>query len=889
MSKPTRPIMSSDSYPIRLPRLLQAYNNSEYAMQQRAKFIYYLCILLACTASFLIIFRLLSGFISPVFNQSLKVVVLPLTALVITILFCLWLLYRGYYNLTANLLPLLIIITTWLIMFFEEQTPLIKLDSVVNILAALSMLPLLFARRKSMILVYTAINILILVVFMLHYQSTSGITRAEMWDYLVDVSVTMAFIGLVGYNIFNINKKALDKAQSDIKKRTDAEAALLKSEKKFREMAKLLPQAVCETDLNGNLTYINRSGLQMFGYADEDYSQGINIFSVLIENEKLKENMQGVIKGNRVGNQYTARRKSGDLLPVKIFSSTIVENEQVTGFRGILIDISDSIKAEQALAKSEKKFREMAELLPQTLYESDLQGNLTFINRAGTEMFGYSPDDIHLGLNVFATIAREDHKRLRENIASIIAGLSTRGNQYTALRKDGTTFPIQIYSSVIREEDVPVGFRGVIYDVTEIVKINEELTQSNELFRVLVESIPLAITLSDLEDNVILANKTFYRETSLTAEKILGKKLWDLGFKGNAAKEQQLKALILEKGTVEGFETDTLTPDNARHELYVYASQVEVNNQKVILRSNINVTELKQLQRQLSEYNQRLEELVKERTTELATTMEQLKAANEELQSTNEELYAQREQLEMTLQQLRDTQEQLIQTEKMASLGILTAGVAHEINNPINYIYNGSVAIENYIQENMPEHVDNLKSLFEAINTGVERTTNIVKSLGSYSRKDKVAFQKCQVHQILENCLTMLYSQYKNSIEIKRDFYDNLPEISANESALHQVFLNILTNAIQAIESNGTITIKTNAEKNTISVSISDNGKGIKEEDLTHVFDPFFTTKDPGKGTGLGLSIVQRIIKEHKGSVTCKSRLNHGTALIVILPVNQPL
>ncbi|MFO7369151.1 MAG: PAS domain S-box protein [Bacteroidales bacterium] len=748
-----------------LPALLNKYAESDYMLQQRAKFIYYLCILLACTALFLIAFRLLSGFISPGFSKSLKIVVLPLTAHVLVIILCLWLLRRGYYDITANLLPLLIIVTTWLIMFFEDQTPLIKLDSVVYILATLSMLPLLFARRKSMILVYTAINIFILVVFMLYYKSPSGITRTEMWDYLVDVSVTMALIGIVGYNIYNINKKALDKAESDIKKRTEAEAALL---------------------------------------------------------------------------------------------------------------------------KSEKKFREMTELLPQTLYESDLQGKLTYINRAGTEMFGYSADEVHLGLNVFTTIASEDHKRLRENIANIIAGLSTHGNQYTALRKDGTTFPIQIYSSVIREENVPVGFRGVIYDVTDIIRAQEELVKSNDLFKTLIESIPIAITLSDLEDNLILANKTFCRETSLTADEILGKKLWDFGFKGNAIKEQQVKELLLEKGSVEGFEIDTLTSDNVRHELYIYASLVEVNNQKVILRSNVNVTELKQLQRQLSEYNQRLEELVKERTMELATTMEQLKAANEELQSTNEELYTQREQLEMALQQLRDTQEQLIHTEKMASLGILTAGVAHEINNPINYIHNGSIAIENYIHENIPEHHENLKPLFDAINTGVTRTANIVKSLSSYSRKEKVVFHKCQVHQVLENSLTMLFNQYKNRIRIIREFDDHMPEILANESSLHQVFLNILTNAVQAIETDGMITIKTKADKKTISVSISDNGIGIKEEDLTHIFDPFFTTKDPGKGTGLGLSIVQRIIKEHNGSINCKSRLNHGTEFIVNLPVNQP-
>lgn len=871
-----------------LPALLNKYAESNYILQQRAKFIYYLCILLACAVLFLITSRLLSSFISPILGQSLTIVVLPLTVLLMAIILCLWLLGRGYYNLTANLLFLLICATTWLIMFFEEQAPLIKLDSVVNILAALSMLPLLFARRKSMILVYTAINIFVLVVFMLYYKSISEITEAEIWDYLVDVSVTMTFIGLVGYNIYNINKKALDEAVSDIRKRTDAETALLKSEKKFRDMTDLLPQAVCEIDLNGKLTYINRSGLQMFGYADEDFIRGINVFNILTESEKIKENIQGVIQGNRMGNQYNARRKNGDILPVKIYSSTIVENDQVTGLRGIIIDTSDSIKAEQALAKSERKFREMAELLPQTLYESDLQGKLTYINRAGTEMFGYSSDEVHMGLNVFTTIASEDHKRLKENIVCIIEGLSTHGNQYTAMRKDGTTFPIQIYSSVIKEDDLPVGFRGVIFDVSDLMAAYEDIQRRDKLFRDLVESSPIAITLTTMDRKLILANHKFFSETGLSPESAIGKSPWELGVKGNMEKEELFLQLMQEKGHLENFEIEVYYDNDIIHYLYVFATLVDVENQKAILRYNINITEKKMLENQIRDYTLKLEDLVKERTATLASTMEELKSTNEEMQSTNDELYRQREQLELTLQQLRDTQEQLVQTEKMASLGILTAGVAHEINNPINYIYNGSVAIENYIHENIPEHLENLKPLFEAINTGVTRTANIVKSLSSYSRKEKVVFHKCQVNQILENCLTMLYNQFKNRIEIKREFYDHLPEISANESTLHQVFLNILTNAIQAIENEGVISIKTKADKESVTVCISDNGKGMKEENLSHIFDPFYTTKDPGKGTGLGLSIVQRIIKEHNASINCKSRLNHGTEFIINLPVNQP-
>ncbi len=870
-----------------LPSLLNKYAESDYVLQQRAKFIYYLCIILGSTALLLIGFRLLSGFISPVFDQSLKVVVIPLTSHIFIILLSLWLLHRGYYNFTANLILLLIMVTNWLMMFFEKQSQLIILDNVTYILAVLSMLPLLFARRKFMILVYTVINILVLVVFMLYYKSTSGITKAEMWDYLVDVSVSMALIGIVGYTIYNINKKALDKAESDIRKRIDAESALLKSEKKFKDMTNLLPQAVCEIDLNGNLTYINRSGLQMLGYSDEDFRQGINALNILMENEKALENMKGVIQGNRLGNQYNARRKNGDLLPVKIYSSAIVENDQVTGIRGIIIDISDSIKAEQALAKSERKFREMAELLPQTIYESDLNGKLTYINKAGTDVFGYTPDEITNGLNVFETIAEADHERIRLNIVKILKGENTHGSQYVGKRKDGTPFPIQIYSSVIREGNVPVGFRGIVYDVSDLMAAYEDIERRDKLFRDLVESSPIAITLTTLDRKLILANQKFFSETGLSPETAIGKSPWEMGLKGNMEKEELIMQLMREKGQVENFETEVHVNADITHYLYVFATLVDIGNQKAVLRYNINITEKKMLENQIREYTLKLEDLVKERTATLASTMEELKSTNEELQSTNDELYRQREQLELAFKQLRDTQEQLIQTEKMASLGILTAGVAHEINNPINYIYNGSVAIENYINENIPEHLENLKPLFDAINTGVTRTTNIVKSLSSYSRKEKFAFHKCHIHQILENCLTILYNQYKNRIEIKREFHDDLPEISANESTLHQVFLNILTNAIQAIDNEGTITIKTKTEKGTLSVSVSDNGKGMREEDLPHIFDPFFTTKDPGKGTGLGLSIVQRIIKEHNGSINCKSRVNHGTEFIVNLPVDQ--
>ena len=300
---------------------------------------------------------------------------------------------------------------------------------------------------------------------------------------------------------------------------------------------------------------------------------------------------------------------------------------------------------------------------------------------------------------------------------------------------------------------------------------------------------------------------------------------------------------------------------------------------KITLGTHINITETKNLEIELLKHKENLEFLVKERTEELASTLE-------ELQATNDELYKQREDLELTLAKLKEAHEQIIQTEKMASLGILTAGIAHEINNPINYIFNGSMAIENYIAENIPNHIEHLKPLMDAINTGITRTTNIVRSLNRYSRKDDNKTTLCNLHDIIDNCLTMLLNQFKNRIDIQKDYVSGSSEIVANEGTLHQAFLNILTNAIQAIADTGVITITTKRVSNKVEVCIGDSGQGISSENIKHIYDPFFTTKDPGKGTGLGLSITRRIIQEHGGSIECRSQIGIGTKFIITLPTN---
>jgi signal transduction histidine kinase len=227
----------------------------------------------------------------------------------------------------------------------------------------------------------------------------------------------------------------------------------------------------------------------------------------------------------------------------------------------------------------------------------------------------------------------------------------------------------------------------------------------------------------------------------------------------------------------------------------------------------------------------------------------------------------------------------------MASIGILTAGVAHEINNPLNFIKTGLYGIESIIEDDdltdTTEIKQEIKSIALKMGIGVDKVAEIVKSLNHFSRNNQLEFQKCSLNKILINCLSILNHEFKNKIAIKQTFLKNNIELLGNESKLHQVFLNLILNSIQSIETTGEIEINSKLNQNEAIITITDNGKGIPEAFKNKIFDPFFTTKPAGKGTGLGLSIVMQIIKDHHGDITFASAEGKGTAITLILPTAQ--
>jgi len=295
---------------------------------------------------------------------------------------------------------------------------------------------------------------------------------------------------------------------------------------------------------------------------------------------------------------------------------------------------------------------------------------------------------------------------------------------------------------------------------------------------------------------------------------------------------------------------------------------------------------------------QTIEELSRGLEDKVRVRTEQLRAANEEL--------------EAAYRNLQTTQMQLIQREKMASVGQLVAGVAHELNNPIGFVSSNAATLEDFVgrlraivegyrgaaiadadRERLEQQWNALKGdyvlryidpMIQGIREGAERTRKIVRDLRVFARTTDEVWQAVDLHEELESSLTLLSHLLKDRVTVHRKLGD-LPSVECIRSQIDQVLLNVLANAAQAISGPGAITIETRREDGAAVVAISDTGPGIPPDVLGRVFDPFFTTKPVGEGTGLGLSISYEIVKKHRGEITATSPPGQGATLAIRIPI----
>ncbi len=300
-----------------------------------------------------------------------------------------------------------------------------------------------------------------------------------------------------------------------------------------------------------------------------------------------------------------------------------------------------------------------------------------------------------------------------------------------------------------------------------------------------------------------------------------------------------------------------------------------------------------------------------------------VEAANLELQRINRELEQSLAEVKKSHDDLKRTQAQLLQSEKLASIGQLAAGIAHEINNPLGFLSSnisflikdietlksivetaedvrlalercdhdalesGAARIVQTVKELDPAFfLEDADRLIKGTSLGVERIKKIISDLMSFSRKDDGERTACNLNELIESVLNFVWNEIKYKAELRKEFSD-LPLIKINPQQISQVILNLILNAVQAIEGGGIITIRTSCRDGGISIAVQDNGRGIPESIRSTIFEPFFTTKKAGQGTGLGLSISLDIVKKHGGRIDVSSREGEGACFDVWLPLQE--
>ena len=522
--------------------------------------------------------------------------------------------------------------------------------------------------------------------------------------------------------------------------------------------------------------------------------------------------------------------------------------------------------------------------LPELIFYKSKDGVFLGCNKAFEEYFNITEKEL-IGKTDFDLFPKEQAVRLRKIEQDLIENLQPQVYEENVKHPNGTVHLMEVYRlPFVDSHNELVGILGVERNITERKAMENALKKSEKQFRQLIETMNEGVAILNKQGLMTYVNSKLCDMLGYSKEEMLNRPTFDFIDSNKPLSHRYQTAA--QEDTVKYYEMEWLKKDGSTLITLVSPSDIydknELTGRLVIL---TDITLLKKTEYQLS-----------------------LK---------NIQLHRSNKKIKETLDNLKAAQAQLIDAEKMASLGQLTAGIAHEINNPINFV-SGNInplkldlddmkelirkfrnmchvgpskdnikELQDYIEELDLDYLfEEIDQLLGGIEEGAKRTRDIVAGLRNFSRLDEDDFKQADIHEGLDSTLILLKNKLKNRITVQKQ-YDKIPKIECLPGKLNQVFMNILNNAAQAIEDQGEIIIKTLLKDDKIIISIKDNGPGIPEETKKHIFEPFFTTKDVGAGTGLGLSISKGIIDKHEGTIEVYSEPGQGTEFIITLPKFQ--
>ncbi|OGN91410.1 MAG: hypothetical protein A2Z75_05180 [Chloroflexi bacterium RBG_13_50_10] len=617
------------------------------------------------------------------------------------------------------------------------------------------------------------------------------------------------------------------------------EESLKRSEEKYRTVLEDMEEAYYELDPAGNLTFFNNAMCRQLGYSREEL-MGMN-YKVYTPAETVQKGIEAFNKVYRTGEPlkfFPLERRSKDGTIVFAESSAFpLRNDkgETIGFRGIVSDVTARMQMEESLKRSEEKYRTILEGMDESYYEVDLAGNYIFFNDALCRQLGYAREEL-IGMNYKAYTPPDNVKKVFQSYNQVYrTGNPIKLFDMAQVRKDGTQLVAQTSVFPLRNEKGEiVGFRGVGRDVTESLRMEEALRQSEERYRTILEEMEEPYYEMDLAGRFTFFNDALCRRLGYSREELMG-----MHFEEYTPPEQaktvfeQFNKVYRTGEPLKLFERTTIKKDGTLN--FSEMSVLPLRNERGEIIGFRGIT------RDLTER----------------------KKAEEE-----------RKQLEQRAQL----------ASRLASVGELASGVAHEVNNPLTGVigYAHLLLARKDIPKDMIHDV-------EIINEGAQRVAGIVKKLLAFARQTKPEQRYVNINELIRNTLDLqAYALAANNIKVSLQLARDLPTTIADPGQLQQVFLNLIMNAeteMKLIHNSGKLLIKTEKIDNTIRISFKDNGPGISEEHLESIFDPFFTTREVGQGTGLGLSVCHGIMTEHKGRIWAESQLGKGATFILELPI----
>jgi nitrogen fixation negative regulator NifL len=499
----------------------------------------------------------------------------------------------------------------------------------------------------------------------------------------------------------------------------------------------------------------------------------------------------------------------------------------------------------QEIQEKEEKYRNLSNLLDSVLESSteysiiatDINGVILEYNSGSANLFGWTKEEVIGKMRIGQTFRTDDRSRgVIQEISRKVEAEGMTEYELQRIRKDGSLF--QAHAIVTARKDASgkiLGFLEIARDITEKLALEKELRETKDYLENIVQSSVDAIVTTDPKGRITFLNRAFEEMVGRSRENIIGLPIHQFYLNG-LHEARKIMAILREKGSLKNYETKVVKKDGTVS-ILTSASLLQDESGQIIGTLGVfkDLTEKKKLE----------EELIK-------------------------------------------TQAHLIEVGKLRALGELVAGVAHEVNNPLM----AADAFLHVIRENLAKEDENQKRL-ELIQRCNERIAKIINHLLHFSRQSKFAFRKVDINEPIENALMITGQQLLNhGIRLIKTFSPNMPKIWGDANQLEQVFLNLISNAKDAMEKSDRkreLTLTTSLLHhngwNDVEIVVRDTGTGIPQDNVEKIFEPFFSTKEVGKGTGLGLSICYGIIEAHGGRIEVESKLEEGTTFRVTLPV----